>query len=74
VAKRVRLIWVNGPFAIIEICNLLEEEDYEDLYYFDGDVIVASVHELMREGMVMFEDDGGIFSLYAGQIIDIEPV
>ena len=73
-AKRIRLIWVNGPFAVIEICNLLEEEEVEDLYYFDGDVIVASVKELMQEGMVMFEDDSGIFSLYAGQIINIEEV
>lgn len=74
VSKKVRLIWVNGPFAVIEICNLLDEEDIQDLYYFVDDVIVASVEEVIREGMVMFEDDQGIFSLRAHQIVAIEDV
>jgi len=67
-------MWVNGPFAVIEICNLLEEEDMNNLYYFVDDVIVASIDEIIKAGMVMFEDDQGIFSLHAGQIVAIEDV
>jgi len=74
VSKKVRLMWVNGPFAVIEICNLLEEEDMNNLYYFVDDVIVASIDEVIKAGMVMFEDDQGIFSLYAGQIVAIEEI
>jgi len=47
-------MWVNGPFAVIEICNLLEEEDMNNLYYFVDDVIVASIDEVIKAGMVMF--------------------
>jgi len=67
-------MWVNGPFAVIEICNLLEEEDMNNLYYFVDDVIVASIDEVIKAGMFMFEDDQGIFSLYTGQIVAIEEI
>jgi len=73
-AKKVRLTWVNGPFAIIEICNRLEEEDINQLYYVVGEMIVAPVDEIIKAGMVLFEDNEGIFSLYAAQIVSIEDV
>lgn len=73
-AKKVRLTWVNGPFAIIEICNLLDEEDMNELYCVVNEAQIVTVDDIIKAGMVMFADDAGVFSLYAAQIVSIEDV
>lgn len=74
--KRINLTWKNDEgLEIKEECFLLDEDSP---LYFDGangPVCVNGLGDVFaQEGMVLFEDDEGLFMLRPDQILNIEVI
>jgi hypothetical protein len=71
-SKRVLVTYRIHGMRVIEECDLLEEEELEDVYLFDGERIIADMTIMFKLGVVLFRDAGGIFSLPPESIVKIE--
>lgn len=68
--QRIRLTWLNIDQVIIETCELVSAND--PIYTEDGQEIDFVFEYLAKQGVVIFEDDVGLFTLQPKNIINIE--
>lgn len=70
--KKVVLTWENtASQKIVEECTLIDEAELQ----LRGKTSIKSmVESMVNSGMVVFEDDNGIFGLPAHQVKSIEVV
>lgn len=70
--KDVILTWDNtNKQRIVEQVILLDEDELSET---EDTTVHAVAREMMIEGLVVFEDDNGIFGLPADQIVKIEDI
>lgn len=72
-AKAVRLTWKDDSKTIVEECLLISEDDccyvlHEDGNFEDRPELTKL---LMNTGLVIFEDEEGIFCLDPDQVVEI---
>lgn len=82
-SKKIRLTWMDDDFKHIEECLLVSDTDQVYLKTqnpnFGPDLNNELVSEAVdfldavaKSGMVLFEDEEGIFCVHSSQIVEIE--
>lgn len=73
-SKKIKLTWVNDGETFVEDCKLVSENDPCIIVYRSGKVEKnhTIIQNAMKNGLVLFEDDTGIFALFPEQVIHIE--
>jgi hypothetical protein len=71
-SKRVFVTYKANGMTVIEECDLLEEEELENVYLVNDGQIVADMAMFCKMGVVLFEDSEGIFSLSPDVIVKID--